>query len=206
MSVLILQYGGSEADLLRLLETYATGEGSASPLPWSGALPEAEEVRLRSDLAVVLAEPQTTGECLDWREVEEILADYAAVCGWTGPLVVTDAAPLASGVYAVDVRSQDLRALERASPAVQEVARAVLTRFLPHHPTAAERLERGQLKRLPDRDLWQIDLPDGYRLRFLVNEQAARVHVVYLGPHPDGESRGREQVLRAARNRTRYGG
>lgn len=201
MAVLMLQYGGAEADLFRLLEAYAAGAGDESPLPWSEALPETEEVRLRSDLAVVLAEPAATGEGLDWDEVEEILAEYAALCDWNGPLVAAGTAPAGTGIYTVDVRSQDLRGLDRASSAVQEVARTVLTRFLPQHPTSAERLERGQLKRLPDRDLWQIDLPDGYRLRFLVDEPGARVHVVYLGPHPDGEVRGREQVLRAARNR-----
>lgn len=206
MTVLLTQYGGSEAELFRLLKAYVAGENSNSLLPWANRLSAADELRLRGDLAVVLAEPEVTGENLDWREIEEIFAEHAALYGWNGPLIEPDSTPTAEGSFTVDVRSQDLRGLERASPAVQEVARAVLTRFLPHHPTLAERLERGQLKRLSDRDLWQIDLPDGYRLRFLVDEPAAIVHVVYLGPHPDGEVRGREQVLKAARNRTRYGG
>ena len=84
--------------------------------------------------------------------------------------------------------------------------RDLLCRFLPAHPTCAARLERGRLKKLANRDIWQIDLPDGYRLRFFVAEPERTVHVVYLGPHPDGPVDGREQAIRALVRRRRHGG
>jgi mRNA-degrading endonuclease RelE of RelBE toxin-antitoxin system len=82
----------------------------------------------------------------------------------------------------------------------------VLAHFLPHHPTSAARLSRGHLKKLGNRDIWQVDLPDGYRLRYFVAEPERTVYVVYLGPHPDGYADGREQAIIAGVQRRRHGG
>ncbi len=206
MSVLLTQFAGYEDDLVRLLETLVRTEEITDTLPWSTELSPPDRARLRHDLALLLAEPETTGELLDWSEVEDVLAEFAGLAGWDGPLLGSAPQLSAEPVYRIEVRRQDLRLLERASPAVRQVAQEVLSRFLPLHPTAGDRLTRGQFKRLPDRGLWQIDLPDGYRLRFFLDEGARTVHVVYLGPHPEGEVRGREERVRAAVNRVRCGG
>ena len=53
--------------------------------------------------------------------------------------------------------------------------------------------------------VWQVDLPDGYRLRYFVEEERRTVHVVYLGPHPDGDQDGRERTARAGARRRQSG-
>lgn len=88
---------------------------------------------------------------------------------------------------------------------MQHAVSELLQRFLPYSPTDVERLERGRLKKLGNRAVWQIQLPDGYRLRYFIAEPERIVHVVYLGPHPDGDADGREQIVRAAVRRSRFG-
>ena len=56
---------------------------------------------------------------------------------------------------------------------------------------------------MKNRDLWQLHLPDGYRLRYVVDKPASTVYVVYLGPHPDCDTRGREDAARLKRQRLR---
>jgi mRNA-degrading endonuclease RelE of RelBE toxin-antitoxin system len=57
--------------------------------------------------------------------------------------------------------------------------------ILRFYPTASQLLPRGRLKKMKNRDLWQLHLPDGYRLRYVVDKPARTVTIVYLGPHPD---------------------
>lgn len=189
------------------LQRFAQGEaGGKAGLPWVSRLSPREQGWLRDDLALVLAEPESTGEPLDWRELTEILREAAELASWEGPLLLPPPSEAPERAYAVDLRPDDLRALEAAPPAVQHALRDLRERFLPAHPTSAARLERGRLKKLANRDIWQVDLPDGYRLRYFVAEPERTVYVVYLGPHPDGAADGREQAVRARVQRRRHGG
>ena len=176
----------------------------AGALAWAAMLSDQDRGRLRDELALVLSEPELTDEPLDWPEITSILEEWAAVAGWTGSLVVQEDVPN-EGFYSVGLSARDARLLERAPPGVQRATRVLLTEFLPHHPTSAERLPRGDLKKLNNRQVWQIDLPDGYRLRYLVNKAARAVHVVYFGPHPSGNPCGREQFARTRAGRQRAG-
>jgi mRNA-degrading endonuclease RelE of RelBE toxin-antitoxin system len=194
-------------DLAEHLRLFVRGEmGDGGVLPWTERLSVQQRHRLRRDLALLLAEPEVTGEPLDWREIEDVLREYAEVAGWAGPVADVPPAIEPDACYAVEVRSEEVRALERASPAVRQAARDLLFRFLPLHPTDGERLGRGRLKKMGNRGIWQIDLPDGYRLRYFVAEPERTVFVVYLGPHPDGEADGREQAVQAMIQRRRHGG
>src|SRR5205809_2476787 len=166
--------------LVQRLAAYCAGEDGF--LPWEGRLAPADRQRLRSELELVLGEPELTGEPLDWPEVWEILREYAGLAGWDGPLVetvdATDESP-----YHLAIRPRELRALERAAPGVQRAARDLLAGLLARHPTDTLRLERGRVKKMGNRGVRQIELPDGYRLRYFVEEERRTVHVVYLGPH-----------------------
>jgi len=193
--------------LVSILERFAREEsGSAELLPWAARLCDSELRRLRNDLRLVLSEPAVTGEALDWREVQDILDEYSGAVDWDGELLPVADTPPPDAPYRVKLRSDDRDVLESASSAVRLAAQDALSRFLPFHPTSAARLERGRLKKLANRDVWQIDLPDGYRLRFFVAEPERTVHVVYLGPHPDGTADGREHAIRAGVQRRRHGG
>jgi hypothetical protein len=197
----------ADAHVAACLQRFAQGDsGDAASLPWVSRLSLREQGWLRSDLALVLAEPESTGEPLDWHELQEILREAAVLAGWEGPLLLPPPPAAPARAYVVDLRPDDLRALETAPPAVQHALRDLRERFLPTHPTSAARLERGRLKKLANRDIWQIDLPDGYRLRYFVAEPERTVYVVYLGPHPDGAAAGREQSIRARVQRQRHGG
>jgi mRNA-degrading endonuclease RelE of RelBE toxin-antitoxin system len=194
-----------EPALVRLLHDFAEGSERTSTLSWADRLEAADRARLRADLRVVLAEPTITGEPLDLGEVVDILHEYAALIGWSGSLLPLSEPTAPAGPYEVVVRPPDLKALARAAPAVQESARELLERFLPAHPTAFDRVPRGHLKKMADREIWQLQLPDGYRLRYLVDEVERKVHVVRLGPHRDGDLRGREKATRASIRRGRAG-
>jgi len=184
------------------LEGFVQDRAEESSLtPWIARLPAEEQARMRRDLALVLAEPESTGEPLDWREIGDILREYAELAGWSGP-PVQRAVPSPTA-FRVDVRAQEIRALKRASPAVQRVANDLLTGFLAQNPTDPKRLEAGNLKKMANRGIWQIDLPDGYRLRYHVDASKRMVYVVYLGPHPDGQADGRERTVRATIQRRR---
>jgi hypothetical protein len=155
-----------------------------------------DRARLRGDLALVLSEPESTGEPLDWQEIENILREWAETAGWEGALAPAEV-PAPNGPFTIDLRPREAESLDEAPEAVRRAAHLLLQEFLPLHPTAGERLPRGELKKLKNREIWQIDLPDGYRLRYLVDKLGSMVHIVYLGPHPDGRPRGREQRVRA---------
>lgn len=186
----------SDPALLEGLEAFArNGSGGAALLPWIERLSPADRDRLRSDLAVVLEEPALTGEAVDWQEIGEILQEAAESTGWDNALVHAPA-PSPEGDYVVHLRAEDREALAGASSAVQQTVDLLLREFLPHYPTAPHLLPRGRLKKLRERDAWQLQLPDGYRLRYLVEKPRRAVHVVYLGPHPDRDSRGREHQVR----------
>lgn len=192
-------------DAVECLAGFVLGdEGSRSLLPWAERLSDMDRVRLRGDLALLLSEPDTTGEPLDRAEIEDVLREYSALAGWDGPLLNGEAAPAEAVRFRVHLRPQEARALDRAPAAVRRVAGDLLARFLAVHPTDGSRLERGRLKKLSDRDVWQIDLPGGYRLRYLVAEPERAVHVVYLGPHPDGDADGLERAVRASVQRGRH--
>jgi mRNA-degrading endonuclease RelE of RelBE toxin-antitoxin system len=96
---------------------------------------------------------------------------------------------------------------ERLSPSDRERLRGdlavVLEEFLPFYPTASQLLPRGRLKKMKIRDLWQLHLPDGYRLRYVVDKPARTVTILYLGPHPDRDTHGREDAARLKRRRLR---
>src|SRR6266568_2303163 len=79
-----LEYASLLGRLQAFVEGHADGRGA---LPLTDRLLPQDRERLRSDLALVLSEPEHTGEPLDWREIEEILRDWAEVAGWEGALV-----------------------------------------------------------------------------------------------------------------------
>jgi mRNA-degrading endonuclease RelE of RelBE toxin-antitoxin system len=187
------------------LARFCAGDDCAEILPWAEQLSAQDRDRLRHELELLLAEPAASAEPLDWPEVLDVLTEYAAVTGSEGPAMLSPPPPPPPARFAVKVRAKDLRALERTAPAVQEAVRHLLECFLPLHPTDADRLERGALKKLSNRDIWQIRLPDGYRLRYFLAEPERTVHVVYLGRHPDGDADGREQSVRASVRRRRFG-
>lgn len=199
--------GSPEPALVSSLKRFARDEPAPPELlPWVARLSPDDLTRCRADLRLVLSEPEATGEDLDWREVRDILDEYAGATDWDGEPISVPASVDVDAPYAVELRSEDLRSLDGASAAVQSAARDALARFLPFHPTSAARLERGRLKKLTNRDVWQLQLPDGYRLRYLVAQPERTVYVVYLGPHPDGDADGREQAIRADVRRRRHGG
>jgi hypothetical protein len=139
-----------EAGRLRdRLEAFVLGEeAGASALPWAARLSQDERERLRSELEMILSEPELTGEPVDGQEIDEIL---------------------------------------------------------PFHPTAGHMLPRGRLEKLKNRDAWQIELPDGYRLRYFIDKLEQTVHIIYLGPPPDCDTSGREQAVRSKMQRGRNG-
>jgi hypothetical protein len=194
----------ADPQIAAALEAFARhGAAGSDALPWAERLSPADRERLRGDLAVVLGEPDQTGEPLDWSEIAEILQEWAEVAGWDEVLVRTTAAA-AEGNFSVHLRPRDNDALSVASAAVQTAMEMVLSDFLPRSPTAWHLLPRGRLKKMRERDTWQLQLPDGYRLRYVVDKSAKEVHVVYLGPHPDRDPRGREQHIHVKLRRRRY--
>lgn len=196
------ELGAAAPDVLARLEAFARGDDKQSVLPWAERLSPADRERLRGDLAVVLEEPGLTGEPVDWREIGDILQEGAEIAGWDDVLVRVDGGSPA-GAFAVDFPPRDAQALAGASPAVQRAMQLFLAEFLPFYPTASQLLPRGRLKKMKNRDLWQLHLPDGYRLRYVVDKPARTVYVVYLGPHPDRDTRGREDAARLKRQRLR---
>src|SRR5262249_59109536 len=141
--------------------------------------------RRGGDLEVVLAEPGAAGEPLDWQAIGDILEEWAEIAGWEGPLIeesLTPAEESSGGCFSVDLRPRDARTLACAPAGVQRAMQVLLTEFLPVHPTVGERLPRGQLKKLKNRGFWQIDLSDGYRLRYSVDKPGRVVYILYFGP------------------------
>src|SRR5215212_6167984 len=93
--------GFESPEVLARLQMFALDGGSgAEVLPWASRLALQDQARLRGDLAVVLNEPETTGEPVDWREIGEILQEWAEVAGWDDVLVRGEAASL-TGDFAV---------------------------------------------------------------------------------------------------------
>jgi mRNA-degrading endonuclease RelE of RelBE toxin-antitoxin system len=170
--------------------------------PWFQRLSPQERESLCCDLELILSEPEETNEPLDVREIGEILTEYAAYAGWSGP-PLTQSLPAEDAAYAVDIRPKELRALRSAAPGVRRAVEEILTQFLAVSPNNPARLRNYNIKKLADRAIRQIDLPDDYRLRYFVDELNRVVYVVYLGPHPQGPADGRERAVRALINRQR---
>jgi hypothetical protein len=190
-------------------------ETETSVLPWVNRLSSHDQERLRRDLALVLSEPAETGEPLDWQEIATLLREWAEAAGETVELVQLDSLRVKKGppagaafaprrvfdppegLYSIDLPARDTEALATASAAVQTAFYTLVTRFLAHHPTAGHLLPYGRLKKLENRGSWQVEMPDGYRLRYVVDKLERTVYVTYLGPHPDRDTRGREQSARS---------
>jgi hypothetical protein len=185
---------GDSALLARLARFAQTGEAGEELLPWVEQLSLSDRNRLRSDLSVVLAEPDATGEPLDWGEIGEIFQEWAEAAGWED-LLIRGAEPAVDGPFGVVMQARDKETLARASPAVRKAMDLLTREFLPAYPTSPHLLPRGRLKKLRERDAWQVQLPDGYRLRYVVDKRERRVHIVYFGPHPDRDERGRERAV-----------
>jgi mRNA-degrading endonuclease RelE of RelBE toxin-antitoxin system len=170
--------------------------------PWFQRLSPQERESLCSDLELILSEPEETGEPLDVREIGEILSEYAEYAGWSGsPLA--QSLPAEDAAYAIDIRPKEFRALRSAAPGVRRAVEEILTQFLAVSPNDPARLRNYNVKKLADRAIRQIDLPDDFRLRYLVDDPNRIVYVVYLGPHPQGQADGRERAVRALTNRQR---
>jgi mRNA-degrading endonuclease RelE of RelBE toxin-antitoxin system len=186
--------GLAELGILTRLEAFVRGSETGNPLlPWAGRLSAEAQARLRSDLAVVLAEPEQTGEPVDWQEIGEILQEWAEIAGWEDLLIQTDGRSPA-GPFTVDLHPREQAALKSASPAVRKAMLTLLTEFLPLYPTSGQLLPRGRLKKLKNREIWQVALPDGYRLLYAVDKRAKAIHIVYFGPHPDRDPHDRERL------------
>ena len=97
----------------------------------------------------------------------------------------------------------ELRAIERAAPGVQKAVRELMDGFLATCPNHTARIGGYRVKKLPDRGVRQIDLPDDYRLRYCVDETERVVYIVYLGPHLNVRREGREHGLLARLNQRR---
>ncbi len=76
------ELGVAAPDVLARLEAFARGDEKQSVLPWAERLSPADRERLRGDLAVVLEEPALTGEPVDWRELGDLLQEWAEIAGW----------------------------------------------------------------------------------------------------------------------------
>ncbi|HTE19872.1 MAG TPA: hypothetical protein VK689_16020, partial [Armatimonadota bacterium] len=89
MSILERPLPAVDPELARTLHRFANeGTLPGEVLPWAAQLPAADRMRLRDELALVLAEPVLTGEPLDWREVMDILCEYAEMAEWDGPPIL----------------------------------------------------------------------------------------------------------------------
>lgn len=90
---------------------------------------------------------------------------------------------MATPAYQVTLKKDAAKALDIIPQHIAEDARDFIVSHLQYHPT---QYIVGKLKRLKGRlsGIWQYDLPSGYRLRYSVDEDAHKVQVIYLGPHP----------------------
>src|SRR5260370_39482897 len=96
------------------LEVFVRGaEAAASAVPWAARLSPVERERLRTELEMILSEPELSGEPVDWREIHEILREWAEAAGWKGALIQPDGQAL-RGPYSVELRPRDAAALIQA--------------------------------------------------------------------------------------------
>ena len=180
---------------------WAEGNPTAASIPFVHLLGADELRRFRADVFTVLAEADSTAEPVDSAEIMDILREYAEIASWAGPL--WPAAESDNAAYAIDVAAKDLKALDLAPPAVRRVVDELVRGPLAENPyTVAARVSR-RVKKLPEREVWQIYLPDGFRLRYYIDEPERTVRVVYLGPHPDSRNNGREDSVRRLVHRRR---
>jgi len=146
-------------------------------------------------------ESDQSGEAVDAREIDDILREFAELAGWEGPLWSSEVK--STPAYRLDVPDRDLKALRTASPAVQRVVEELFSGPLIENPSGIGGEVTQRVKKMPDRDLWQVYLPDGFRLRYFVDEPELTVRIVYLGPHSDSRNDGREAAVRQAVHRRR---
>jgi hypothetical protein len=183
------------------LRMWAKGIPIAPPVPFAHLLDSEDLRRFRTDVNTVLAEADSTGEPVDSVEITDILREYAEIASWDGPLL-TAAEPDSSG-YRVDIAPKDLKALGLAPAAVRRVVDELVTGPLTENPyTVAARVSQ-RVKKLTEREVWQVYLPDGFRMRYFIDEPGKTVHVVYLGPHSDSRNDGREDSVRQLIHRRR---
>ena len=189
-------------DHLALLRDWAQRASADSiPIPFIDRLDPDDLYRFRTDLLMLLTEPEESGDAIDVREVADVLREFAELAGWEGPLWLSETVD--SAAYHLDVAPKDLRALSTASPAVRRVVEELFSGPLIENPYGFGREVSQRVKKMPDRDLWQVYLPDGFRLRYYVDEPERTVHIVYLGPHSDSRNDGREAAVRQAVHRQR---
>ncbi len=189
-------------EALIMLEAFARENARISELlPWVCSLIPVQIREMRRTLVTLFDEPVQFGEGPDVNEIRDVLREFAGEVKWTGPLVNSSA--FEHPKYRVEIRPQDLRVVATAAPSVQRAVQEIISGFLAISPEDSSQAGAYRIKKLPDRRVRQIDLPDDYRLRYLVDEADRVVHVVYLGPHPTGAADGRERVVRSAINRKR---
>lgn len=181
----------------------ATRDLDCDLLPWVAQLTPPDLERLRNDLTTILSEADDHQEETDWNELGDILSEFADLAGWIGPLVHDPMPGPESDSFTIDTLPQQLRLIERSPAGVQRAVQELTAGFLTSTPTNSGLLAGYRVKKLAERDLYQIELPDAYRLRYIVDEEERIVYVVYLGPHPTGAVDGRERTVRAMINRRR---
>jgi mRNA-degrading endonuclease RelE of RelBE toxin-antitoxin system len=88
-----------------------------------------------------------------------------------------------NSTYRVILKREARNNLHTLPSHITQQARQFIDTHLGHQPT--QRI-LGKLKRLKGQlaDVWQYDLPSGYRLWYRVNEHTQTVQVIYIGPHP----------------------
>lgn len=200
------------AQLSSRLHCLETDEDFEVFFPWFRCAAAADRARFRSELNVLLGEAEFDGERpgfeLDLIELRDLAAEYAGLCSQSSDMaLVRPEPPAPTPRYSVHIRERDLDRVSRCESSLRALVDELLGTFLAQHPTAGGLLQRGSLKKMVNRGLWQIDLPHGFRLVYRVDEEDRSVHVTYLGPHPDSRAvDGRVDWIRRAVHARRYSG
>src|SRR5687767_10988512 len=132
--------------------------GSGAPIPFVDRLKPDDLQRFRADMLTVLMESDHSGDAIDAREVADVLREFAELVHWDGPLWVSEVETAAA--YRLEVPARDLKALRTASQAVQRVVEELFSGPLIENPFGVGREVSQRVKKMPDRDLWQVYLPD----------------------------------------------
>lgn len=186
----------------RLSDFARSPSAGSSTIPWFGRLNQADRDRFLRDLRLLLNEPIDTDEQLDINEVADLLSEFAELAGWRW-LPVEWTRKTHPWLFRIDTRNADLRSLQSAPPAVRSAYDALANGFLAATPDDPLQLPERNIKKLAEREIWQIDLPNDYRLRYHVDAIERVVYVVYLGPHPSNAAHGREKSVVARVHRQR---
>ncbi|MCC2670043.1 MAG: hypothetical protein K0Q72_2514, partial [Armatimonadetes bacterium] len=101
-----------DSALVSHLESFVRDEGGRSEvLPWVARLPARELGWLRGELSLLLSEPEVTGEPLDWRELQDLLSEFAAGAGWDGCVIEAPEPEPGEVAYAVELHPDDRETL-----------------------------------------------------------------------------------------------